>query len=126
MKDIEGEDGRISLFICDYRELFVGYMFRGIETNMKGGEACVVRPFISLFVTFNQLCFLLEMSLFNFRGRAFIRQSLGTVSAGGADAGTDEDKQWKKTSLRAQTFWSLGHIDTKTCHEYIRACVHTL
>lgn len=85
-------------------------MFRGIETNMKGGEACVVRPFISLFVTFNQFCFLLEMSLFNFRGQALICQSLGTVSAGGADAGTDEGEQWKKTSVRAKICWSPGHI----------------
>lgn len=59
MKDIGGEDGKRSLFICHYRELFVGCMFRGIEANTRGGEACVVCPFISLFVTFNQLCFLL-------------------------------------------------------------------
>lgn len=53
------EDG----FFWDQRELFVGCIFSGIKPNMKGCYAFVVQPFISLFVTFNQLCFLWEMSL---------------------------------------------------------------
>lgn len=46
-------------------------------TNMKARKVCVVRPFISLFATFNQPCFLWEMSL------SFAEDRLSTASPWG-------------------------------------------
>lgn len=56
-------------------------MFRCIDVSMKGGEVCVVEPFISLFATFNLLSvFLWERSLSFVEDAAFIYDSSETLS----------------------------------------------
>lgn len=54
-------------------------MFRGIVANMKGGDACVVWPFISLLIIhyFQSTLFLWKMSL------SFVEDRLSSVSPQG-------------------------------------------
>lgn len=88
------EDGGRWLFLRP-RELFVGCIFSGIEPNMKGYDAFVVFHFIIRY--FQSALFPVGDELFICWGQALICESSGTVSAGRADAGTDEDKQWLVT-----------------------------
>lgn len=79
---------------------------------MKGGDAFVVEPFISLFVTFNQLCFLWEMSLSYVEDRLSSVSPLGQCLLVGLMQGqmkttVEKNKQWKRKHKLVT--WSHAH-----------------
>lgn len=69
---------------------------------MKASKVCVVWPFISLFVTFNQPCFLCEMSLSFAEDRLSSASPLGLCLLVGLTWGQKKTTAGeKKKSVRA-------------------------
>lgn len=89
---------------------------------MKGGDAFVVEPFISLFVTFNQLCFLWEMSLSYVEDRLSSVSPLGQCLLVGLMQGQMKTTVEKTNSESANTNWSPGHMPIVIIHAHTQVC----
>lgn len=92
-------------------------VFRGIGTNMKANKVCVVWPFISLFVTFNQPCFLWEISL------SFAEDGLSSASPRGLCLLVGPTWGQKKTTAEKKKK-KRESINTWTCAQRYKYCMH--